>query len=101
MHSEDNRCAIKGLVVCNNSDLKPLGLQNGLALGCYQTSPEDLIVHTENIVFMHILAPHIKSELVLFSIHIQLPDLLFGKAATAWMLRPDRGQISNQMHFPV
>ncbi len=34
----------KGLVVCNNKDLEPLDLQNGPALGCYQPSPEVLIV---------------------------------------------------------
>ena len=32
--------AIKGLVVYNNKDLEALDLQNGLALGCYQPSPE-------------------------------------------------------------
>ena len=31
--------AIKGLVVCNNYDLEPLDLLNGLALGYYQLSP--------------------------------------------------------------
>ena len=32
---------IKELVVCmNNRDLERLDLQNGLALGCYQPSPE-------------------------------------------------------------
>ena len=36
--------AIKGLVVCNNLDLEPLDLQNGLDLGCYQPSPEVLIL---------------------------------------------------------
>ena len=36
----DKGRAIKGLVVCNNKDLEPLNLQNGLALGCYQPSPE-------------------------------------------------------------
>ena len=36
--------AIKGFVVCNNWDLEPLDLLNGLALGCYQPSPEVLIV---------------------------------------------------------
>ncbi len=40
----DKGRAIKGLVVCNNSDLEPFDLQNGLALGCYQPSPEVLIV---------------------------------------------------------
>ncbi len=35
-------CAIKGLVVCNNWDLQPLDLLNGLPLGCYQPSPEVL-----------------------------------------------------------
>ena len=36
----DKVCAIKGLVVCNNWDLEPFDLLNGLALGCYQPSPE-------------------------------------------------------------
>ena len=40
----DKGCAIKGLVVCNNWDLEPLDLLNGLALGCYQPSPEVWIV---------------------------------------------------------
>ncbi len=40
----DKGRAIKGLVVCNKLDLEPLDLLNGLALGCYQLSPEVLIV---------------------------------------------------------
>ena len=36
----DKGRAIKELVVCNNWDLEPLDLLNGLALGCYQPSPE-------------------------------------------------------------
>ena len=36
----DKGRAIKGLVVCNRWDLEPLDLLNGLALGCYQPSPE-------------------------------------------------------------
>ena len=40
----DKGRAIKELVVCNNWDLEPLDLLNGLALGCYQPSPEALIV---------------------------------------------------------
>ncbi len=40
----DKGRAIKGLVVCNNWDLEPLDPINGLALGCYQPSPEVLIV---------------------------------------------------------
>ena len=35
---------IKGLVVCNNLDLEPLNLLNGLNLGCYQPSPEVIIL---------------------------------------------------------
>ena len=31
----DKGCAIRGLVVCNNWDLEPLDLRNGLALVCY------------------------------------------------------------------
>ena len=38
----DKGRAIKGMVVCNNWDLEPLDLRNGLALGCYQPSPEVL-----------------------------------------------------------
>ena len=34
----------EGLVVCNNRDLEPLALPNGLALGCYQPFPEVSIV---------------------------------------------------------
>ncbi len=37
---QDKGRAIKGLVVCHSWDLKPLDLLNGLALGCYQPSPE-------------------------------------------------------------
>ena len=40
----DKGRAIKGLVVCNNWDLEPLDLLNGLTLGCYKPSPEVLIV---------------------------------------------------------
>ena len=36
--------AIKELVVCNNWDLEPLDLLNGLALGCYRPSPEVLYI---------------------------------------------------------
>ena len=36
--------AIKELFECNNWDLEPVDLLNGLALGCYQPSPEVLIV---------------------------------------------------------
>ncbi len=40
----DKGRSIKELVVCNDWDLEPLDLLNGLALGCYQPSPEVLIV---------------------------------------------------------
>ncbi len=40
----DKGRAIKGLDVCNNWDLEPLDLLNGLALGCYQPSPKVLIL---------------------------------------------------------
>ena len=36
----DKGRTIKGLVVCNSWDIEPLDLLNGLALGCYQSSPE-------------------------------------------------------------
>ena len=39
----DKGRAIKMLVVCNEWDLEPLDLLNGLALACYQPSPEVLI----------------------------------------------------------
>ena len=41
----DKGRAIKGLVVCNNWDIEPLDLLKGLALGCYQPSPEVLMVY--------------------------------------------------------
>ncbi len=40
----DKGRAIKGFVVCNNSNLEPLDLLNGLALGYYQPSPEVFFV---------------------------------------------------------
>ena len=40
----DKGCAIKGLVVCNSWELELLNLLNGLALSCYQPSPDVLIV---------------------------------------------------------
>ncbi len=36
----DKGRAGKGLVVSNSLDLEPMDLLNGLALGCYQPSPE-------------------------------------------------------------
>ncbi len=36
----DEGRAIKVLVICNSLDLDHWDLQNGLALGCYQTSPK-------------------------------------------------------------
>ncbi len=36
--------AIKGSDICNNFDLEPMDLQNGPSPGCYQPSPEVLIV---------------------------------------------------------
>ncbi len=41
---QDKGRAINRLDVCNNRDLERLDLVNGLALGCYQPSPEVLIV---------------------------------------------------------
>ena len=41
---QDKGRVIKWLVVCNNWDLEPLDLLNVLALGCYQLSPEVLII---------------------------------------------------------
>ena len=45
----DKGRTIKGLVVYNDWDLEPLDLLNGLALGCYQPSPEVLIVFKRKI----------------------------------------------------
>ena len=45
----DKGRAIKGLVVCNIWDKEPLDLLDGLALGCYQPSPEVLIVLPINL----------------------------------------------------
>ncbi len=46
----DKGRTIKVLVVCNIWDLEPLDLLNGMALGCYQPSPEILIVLPENFI---------------------------------------------------
>ncbi len=40
----DKGLTIKGMVVCNNWDLKPLNQLNSVALGCYQPSPEVLLI---------------------------------------------------------
>ena len=40
----DKGNAIKWFVVCSDWDLEPLGLLNGLALGCHQLSPVVLIL---------------------------------------------------------
>ena len=50
----DKGRAIKGLVVCNNWDQEPLDMVNSLALGCYQPSPEVLIVYYYCILFLSI-----------------------------------------------
>ena len=50
----DKGRAINGLVVCNNWDLEPWDLLNGLALGCYQPSPEVLFVFLALIVLVSI-----------------------------------------------
>ncbi len=44
----DKGHAMEGLVVCNDCDLEPFDLLNGLALCCYKPSPEVLIVCTLN-----------------------------------------------------
>ena len=48
----DKGSAIKGLVVCNSWDLELLYLINCLALGCYQPSPEVLIIITKVILLV-------------------------------------------------
>ena len=50
VRTPDKGRAIKGLVVCNNWDLEPLDLLNGLALGCYQPSFEVLEKYNKNHV---------------------------------------------------
>ena len=40
----DKGRAIIALIVCNNWDLETLDLLNDLVLGCYQPSPEVIIV---------------------------------------------------------
>ena len=37
---QDKGRTIKGLVIFNSWDIEPLNLLNGLALSCYQPSPE-------------------------------------------------------------
>ena len=46
----DKGHAIKRFVVCNVWDLEPLNLLNGLALGCYQPSPEVFI----ELLYLHL-----------------------------------------------
>ncbi len=41
----DKGRTVKGLVVCIEWDLEPLEQPEGLTLGCYQPSPEVLIVN--------------------------------------------------------
>ncbi len=48
----DKGRAINGLVFCDNWDVEPLELLNVLALGCYQPSPEVLIVYILLIRFI-------------------------------------------------
>ena len=45
----DKGRAIKWLVVCNDWDLEPLDLLNGLTLGCYQPSSWVLFIPQETL----------------------------------------------------
>ncbi len=45
VRTSDKGRAIKEFVVCNNWDLESFDLLNGRTLGCYQPSPEVLIVY--------------------------------------------------------
>ena len=57
--------SIKGLVVCNiYLHLEPLDFLNGLALGCYQPSPEVLIV----LSLCYILEKQIGPSVVIFEL---------------------------------
>ena len=57
----DKSLAIKGLVVRNNWDLEPLDLLNGLALGCYQQSPEVLIVSIGKLNYLYFIKINVNS----------------------------------------
>ena len=59
----DKGRVIKGLVVCYNRDIEPLDLQHGLALGCYQPSPEVLIVYLRGKADRSLLKPSVTSAL--------------------------------------
>ncbi len=48
---------IKGLVVCNNWDLRPLDLLNSLTPGCYKPSLEVLIASVINTEIKNIISP--------------------------------------------
>ncbi len=70
--------AIRGLVVWNNRELEPLDLQNGLALECYQPSPEVLIVlHYKLIksVTQKNINKHIRFMHIRFRIYSTLNEL--------------------------
>ncbi len=54
MRLPDKGRAIKGLAVCNDWDLEPLVLLNGLALGCYQPTLVVLIVYVHYYFVMSI-----------------------------------------------
>ena len=63
----DKGLPIKELVVCNNWDLEPLELINGLALGCYQPSPESYMV-TKHLI----TCPYVCHLCTLFTPSIRL-----------------------------
>ncbi len=50
----------KGLVVCKCYDQEPLDLPNGLALGCYQLSPEVWIYY-----YKHTYVPNKLSDYII------------------------------------
>jgi len=55
----DKGRAIKGLLVCNNWDLKPLDLLNGLALlDCYQPCPKVLFSLFYNLCNIFSFVPY-------------------------------------------
>ncbi len=66
----------KGLVICKNWDLKPLNLLNSLALGCYQPSPEVLIVLMfMSVVFDIILLLFCEQDDVIYQISNKVKDI--------------------------
>ncbi len=64
-------------IVCNDWNLDPLVMQNGLALGCYQPSPEVLIVWL-GVIFKETLGiVFLKTERIAQVVRYSFIQLLF------------------------